>query len=121
MANHMLDANQVLVEAFDIEKGIKVDIGTTSINLPTTPLIENIAITTANDKVRYAFPENAREAVIRVRGGMAKLQLYLGNSDNYITIEKGCSFKLTNVSLSSLPIDISSDKDNQVIELLFWT
>jgi hypothetical protein len=125
-SGHMLDANQCIQAAFDPEKGLKVDIGSTPIvsgETPTTaPVIANITLSEANQEVVYPLPATVRKMSLKVRGGMAKINFGFGSSPGpYYTLEKGCSYHQDGLRFENGTLRLVSDLPNQIIELLVWT
>lgn len=90
----------------------------------SSPTIYNVTTPgTANTETSQALSSNVRQFLLRVRG-LANLQFAFvsGQSgSNYITVPRGASYTVSNLSLESATLYFQVDKESQVVEILEWT
>lgn len=97
------------------------------INLDTSvelPSILNVTLTIADTDYPVVIPASIKRYSLKVRNGSSRLKLAFTpiNSNPYLTIERGTTYTEDFIKrTTALTIYLQSNKDNQVLELIYWT
>ena len=90
----------------------------------TMPVVINFSVENANEEVSFTIPRIAKSYLFKVRNADCRLfvSYLVGQTNtNYITLERGCFFKESGLSLTAdLNIYIRTSKPNQIIEIQYW-
>lgn len=91
----------------------------------TTPLIANISAPAANTEYSYVIPSNSKRLLIKVRSGLAKMQLAFVSGDtavNYVSVNAGSFYAEENVVLGTgFTVYFQTNKPSQIVEILSWS
>lgn len=96
---------------------------------PTTyaisnPAIDRVDLTTAGTEYSYTFPAAIKEFTLKTRS-YAKLQLAWtpGQSGtNFASVESGAAYSASRISRNaSLTVYVQASKNNEVLEIEYWT
>lgn len=85
----------------------------------TVPVVENVALTTANTEVVHALPGDTKEFLIQARGAATiKLSFDAGQSGTvYHTIYPGSFYALDGISASLVTLYLQSPSPNIIAEI----
>ena len=92
-------------------------------DIPFIPAVYNIPIAAANTEIFFVFPIGVKRFGMKVRGYTAKTQLGFApgaSSSNFITIDRGCSFRESLVNAGAITLYFQVDKPNQIMEIWTW-
>jgi hypothetical protein len=97
--------------------------GTVQISGATSPLISNIALTTAATEVGIALPANCKKFELKLRDTrVLKIAYVLGDSGTtYRTLWPGCVWTVEGIDAAGLTIYVQSPSASQIVELETWT
>lgn len=90
----------------------------------TNPIVSNVPLTVASTEVDILLPNDCKKFFIRLRDSKAYLQLaYISGESGieYLTINPGCFFSDSQLSVSGLHIYLQSPSASQIVELVTWT
>lgn len=90
----------------------------------TTPAIANIAVASSGVEFSYTFPDNTRQASLRVRDGNAKIQYAweTGKSGTeFITVQMGNIEVVEGINLSNKTIYFQLSKGTKIVEIISYS
>lgn len=88
------------------------------------PTVMNVPLTLASNEYQIILPSNTKRYLLRVRNGSSTLKVGYASvsSSPYLTVERGASYSEDKIARGTdLDLFVQAAKDNQILELIYWT